>query len=73
MAENNKKKADSLEKNKKDISLKDNEIETSKESISEKKLAAEEKTKNKQADKEVPKDPKNILKNLLRKEKRKVY
>ncbi|HHU91328.1 MAG TPA: RNA polymerase sigma factor RpoD [Clostridiaceae bacterium] len=71
MAENNKKKADSLEKNKKDISLKDNEIETSKESISEKKLAAEEKTKNKQADKEVPKDPKNILKELTKEGKEK--
>jgi len=71
MAENNKKKADSLEKNKKDISLKDNEIETSKESISEKKLAAKEKTKNKQADKEVPKDPKNILKELTKEGKEK--
>jgi RNA polymerase primary sigma factor len=71
MAENNKKKADSLEKNKKDISLKDNEIETSKESISEKKLAAEEKTKNKQADKEVPKNPKNILKELTKEGKEK--
>lgn len=72
MAENKKKKADSLKKeNKKDINLKGDEIETSQGLISEKELASEEKNKGSRLDKEETKDPKNILRELTKEGKEK--
>jgi len=72
MAENKNKKADSLEnENKNDVSLKDNEIETTKNSLSEEKPASDEKPKNNQINKDEMKDPKNILRELTREGKEK--
>jgi len=72
MAENKNKKADSLEnENNNELSLKDNEIETSKDSLFEEKMASEEKNKNKQINKDEMKDPKNILRELTREGKEK--
>ncbi len=73
MAENKKKKADSLEKdNKKDIILQDNEIETAKDLTLEKKVASDEKNnKTKQPNKDESKDPKNILRELTQEGKEK--
>ncbi len=66
MAESKKKKVGSLEKeNTKDINLKDSEIETSQDLISEKSMDTDgNDNKAKQPNKEEPKDPKNILREL---------
>ncbi|NLX63215.1 MAG: RNA polymerase sigma factor RpoD [Clostridiaceae bacterium] len=72
MAENKKKKADSLEnENNNEISLKDNEIENPNNSLSEEKPASDEKPKNKQNNKDEMKDPKHILRELTREGKEK--
>lgn len=73
MAENKKKKADSLEKdNKKDIILQDNEIETANDLTLEKEVASDEKNnKTKQPNKDESKDPKNILRELTQEGKEK--
>jgi RNA polymerase primary sigma factor len=72
MAENKKKKADSMEKeSKKDINLEGDETETSEGLVSEKELVSEEKNSSKQLNKEESKDPKNILRELTKEGKEK--
>ena len=72
MAESKNKKADSLEnENNNDISVKDSDIEVSKNSLSEENLASDEKTKNKQINKDEMKDPKHVLRELTREGKEK--
>lgn len=73
MAEIKKKKAGSVEKdNKTDINLKDSEIETSHDLISEKNSDSNDNdNKTKQPNKEESKDPKNILRELTKEGKEK--